>query len=140
MAASMPAALKSATAASAARTAVSSSTVSGAAQCLAIASGDEFVRSFQRLASELGMAIALTYLEKWHGKPRNTVSLIDRRGEMVLTYAKVHTCDFSKEAAFEPGDAFKVAELETDGGPVRIGMMICLAHYSEIRAAIDHRG
>ena len=40
------------------------------------------------------MAIALTYLERWPGGPRNTVLLIDRYGEMVLTYAKVHTCDF----------------------------------------------
>ncbi len=48
------------------------------------------------------MAIALTYLERWPaGAPRNTVSLIGRRGEIVLTYAKVHTCDFSLESAAE---------------------------------------
>ena len=39
------------------------------------------------------MAIALTYLERWPGGPHDTVSLIDRHGELVLTYAKVNTCD-----------------------------------------------
>ena len=34
--------------------------------------------------------LALTYLERWPGGPRDTVSLIDRHGELVLTYAKVH--------------------------------------------------
>ncbi|MFE5125269.1 carbon-nitrogen hydrolase family protein [Streptomyces sp. NPDC056669] len=51
-----------------------------------------FVTRFRELAAELEMAIALTYLERWDGAPRNTLSLIDRRGRLVLTYAKVHTC------------------------------------------------
>ena len=93
---------------------------------LAIDATDPFVRHFRDLARELGMAIALTYLERWPGAPRNSVSLIDRRGEIVLTYAKVHTCDFSAdEAALTPGDDFPVADLETAGGVVRVGAMIC---------------
>jgi hypothetical protein len=47
---------------------------------LATASDDEFVCCFQQLARELGIAIALTYLEKRPGKPCNSVSLIDRNG------------------------------------------------------------
>ena len=43
--------------------------------------------------------LALTYLERWQGGPRNSLSLIDRHGEICLTYAKVHTCDFDKEIA-----------------------------------------
>ena len=77
-------------------------------------------------AAELGMAIAVTYLEQWPGAPRNTVSLIDRHGEIRFTYAKVHTCDFlAGEAALTPGDEFFVAALDTVRGEVKVGAMIC---------------
>jgi N-carbamoylputrescine amidase len=89
------------------------------------AADGEFVSGFRELARELGMAIAVTYLERWPGAPRNTMSLIDRHGEIVLTYAKVHTCDFDLEAALTPGDAFPVATLDTGKGDLRAGAMIC---------------
>lgn len=94
-------------------------------QATAVGSDDDFVTHFCTLARELDMAIAVTYLERWPGAPRNTVSLIDRHGDITLTYAKVHTCDFSMERACTPGDAFHVAELDTAAGPVRVGTMIC---------------
>jgi N-carbamoylputrescine amidase len=84
-----------------------------------------FVSHFRELARELGVAIVITYLEEWPGAPRNTATLIDRHGEPVLTYAKVHTCDFGMEAALTPGDAFRVADLDTRSGTVRVGIMIC---------------
>ena len=91
----------------------------------AVGPGDPFVERFRALARELGMAIALTYLERGDPLPRNSISLIDRRGEIRLTYAKVHTCDFDAEAALAPGDEFAVADLDTAAGPVRLGAMIC---------------
>jgi predicted amidohydrolase len=94
-------------------------------QAQAISQDDGFVTHFKALAKELKMAIALTYLEKWPGSPRNSVSLIDRHGEIVMTYAKVHTCDFNREAALTPGEDFYVCALDTDKGEVRIGAMIC---------------
>jgi len=95
-------------------------------QARAISRDDPFVAHFRRLARELGMAIALTYLERWPGAPRNTVSLLDRHGEIALTYAKVHTCDFDlHEDALTPGDAFPVCALDTAAGPVQVGAMIC---------------
>ena len=94
-------------------------------QAQAIGPQDTFVKHFQALARELGMAIALTYLEKWDGAPRNSVSLIDRRGTIVMTYAKVHTCDFDKEAALTPGQDFYVSTLDTAQAAVKIGTMIC---------------
>lgn len=84
-----------------------------------------FVSRFRELARELGLAIVITYLEAWPGAPRNTATLIDRRGEPVLTYAKVHTCDFGMEAALTPGDGFRTADLDTRAGTVRVGLMIC---------------
>lgn len=95
-------------------------------QAQAVGRDDPYVVHFQTLAKELQMAIALTYLERWEPAPRNTVSLIDRSGEIVLTYAKVHTCDFDVlESACTPGDDFHVCTLDTAQGEVRVGAMIC---------------
>lgn len=95
-------------------------------QAQAIGRDSDFVIHFRRLAKELNMAIALTYLERWDGPPRNSVSIIDRHGEIVMTYAKVHTCDFDlPEAACTPGDDFYVCILDTLQGDVRVGAMIC---------------
>lgn len=91
----------------------------------AVPAGGEFVRAFQGLAAELGMAIGLTLLEAWEGGPRNTLVLIDRLGRKALAYAKVHTCDFGEERHLTPGDDFYVAELDTAKGPVQVGAMIC---------------
>jgi predicted amidohydrolase len=92
----------------------------------AIARDGEFVGRFAGLAEELGLAIAVTYLERGTGGPRNALTLFDRRGREVLTYAKVHTCAFDRpEVALAPGDAFTVVDLDTAAGPVRLGAMIC---------------
>lgn len=91
----------------------------------AISADDAFVRHFRALACELDMAIGLTYLERWEPDPRNTITLIDRHGDLVLTYAKVHTCDFGFEMALTPGDDFYVTTLDTAQGDVQIGAMIC---------------
>jgi predicted amidohydrolase len=95
---------------------------------LAIKQDSEFVRHFQNLAKKLDMAIVITYLEDIGGNkyPRNSASLIDRHGKIVLTYAKVHTLDFfSFENMMTPGDDFYVAELDTKAGIINVGMMIC---------------
>ena len=85
-----------------------------------------FIDHYRRLARELGIAIAITYLETWEPLPRNSVSLIDRSGEIVLTYAKVHTCAFDEpEVSCTPGDDFHVCRLDTAAGEVEIGAMIC---------------
>lgn len=94
-------------------------------QAQAIGRDDPFIAHFRALAGELRMAIALTYLERWEGAPRNSVSLIDRHGRIVLTYAKVHTCEFDVEAALTPGDGFPVCGLDAEAGEVKIGFMIC---------------
>ena len=92
----------------------------------AIDENHEFFISFKNLAIELDIAIGITYLERWKkGFPRNTISLIDRLGNSVLTYAKVHTCDFSSEAFCTPGDNFYTCDLDTSIGIVKIGAMIC---------------
>ncbi|MBN1176664.1 MAG: carbon-nitrogen hydrolase family protein [Dehalococcoidales bacterium] len=91
----------------------------------AVGQEDKFVRHFRSLAKELDMAIAITYLEKSSGLPGDSVSIIDRHGEVLMTYAKVHTCDFSFDALCAPGEDFYVCDLDTAAGEVKIGAMIC---------------
>ncbi|MBN1817028.1 MAG: carbon-nitrogen hydrolase family protein [Sedimentisphaerales bacterium] len=84
------------------------------------------IQRFARLAGELDMAIAVTYEQAWNPWPRNAVTLFDRHGKEVLTYAKVHTCDFhTMEASMTPGEEFFVAKLDTRFGAVKVGAMIC---------------
>ena len=91
----------------------------------AVSADSEFVLTFGRLAAELKMAIAITFLERYEPSPRNTVVLFDRNGRKILTYAKLHTCDFGAERGLTPGEDFYVAELDTAAGIVKIGAMIC---------------
>lgn len=91
----------------------------------AISADSEYVSSFGKLAKELDMAVAITFLEKYEPLPRNTLCLFDRFGNKVLTYAKVHTCDFSDECRLTAGDDFYVVDLDTAQGSVKIGTMIC---------------
>ncbi len=95
-------------------------------QAQAVPVDGPWVSGFGNMARELGMAIGVTFLQAWPSAPRNAIALFDRSGRLVLTYAKVHTCDFANfEAATTPGDAFPVTALDTRLGPVQVGSMIC---------------
>lgn len=100
----------------------------------------EFFLSFASLAQELSMNIAVTYLEGHTPKPRNSVSILNRKGEVVLNYSKVFICDFGQEELLKadpnpedigcdvqcsPGDSFEVCVLHGDACEVRVGAMIC---------------
>lgn len=91
----------------------------------AISTQDKSIIHFQKLAQELQMAVALTYLESWDGGPRDSVSIINRDGQILMTYAKVHTCDFDLEASLTPGDDFQVCAIDTARESIQIGAMIC---------------
>ena len=94
-------------------------------RALALTQQSEYVTRFRELARELDMAIALTYLERRGEAVRNSVSLIDRHGQILFTYSKVHTCEWDWEAECESGEDFYVAALDTRAGPVKVGAMIC---------------
>ena len=97
----------------------------GAVAERAVPRDGSFLRAFQAEAAALDMTIAGTYLERWEGPPRNSVTLFDRCGREAFTYAKVHTCDFGEERLLTPGDQFCTAALDTRQGTVRVGAMIC---------------
>ena len=91
----------------------------------AVALDDGFIAAFQSLAKELDMAIGITFLEAYDPSPRNSLAVIDRHGNIVLHYAKVHTCVFGDERQLTAGNDFYVADLDTQSGSVKIGAMIC---------------
>ena len=91
----------------------------------AICNNDKFINQYISLAKNLEMAIAVTYLEKTDKKPKNTAIIIDRNGNIILKYSKVHTVDSKMEAYMEPGTEFKVGELDYGRGKVKLGAMIC---------------
>ena len=87
-----------------------------------------FLKRYSQLAEELEMAIAITFLEEHEPKPRNTVCLFDRHGNLKYRYSKIHICNFGEEddeGVLDAGDDFCVEELDTGKGIIRVGSMIC---------------
>jgi predicted amidohydrolase len=66
------------------------------------------------------IAVAITCLQRWPGAPRNAATVIDRHRRDVLTYAKVHTCDWVFERWLTPGETFPVASRGRVGLDVRL--------------------
>ena len=88
----------------------------------------DFLKQYSQLAEELDMAIAITFLEEHEPKPRNTVCLFDRHGDLKYRYSKVHICNFGEEddeGVLDAGDDFFVEELDTGTGIIRVGSIIC---------------
>ncbi len=87
----------------------------------AIDRDSEYIKAFLAIAKELHIGVVCTYLSKTADKPQNTAIVIDRNGDIILEYAKVHTCDFSLEGLLQSGSEFKICEF--DG--IKLGVMIC---------------
>ncbi len=92
---------------------------------MAISQNSEFVLAFSSLASELDMAIGITFLESHEPRPKNSLCIFDRFGKLALHYSKVHTCDFGDECMLDSGDDFGVCDLDVGGETLKIGAMIC---------------
>lgn len=91
----------------------------------AIDNNDDFIVQFKNVAKKLQLAIVLTYLEKTKTQPKNTAIIIDKKGNIILKYSKVHTVDSKMEAYMQPGDRFQTCELDYGRGKVKLGAMIC---------------
>ncbi len=106
----------------------------------AIARKSDFFLNFVALARELTMTIAVTYLEAHLPKPRNSVSIINREGKVVLNYSKVFLRDFGEaelpssgpgpadigcDVNCSPGESFDAYALSGAEREVRVRAMIC---------------
>lgn len=88
------------------------------------------VRSVRALARERGIEVVLGFAELGaDGEIHNSAALIDRQGEIVFVYRKVHCRDFEaagRGGPFTPGDAFHASARSYPGGAqCTLGCMIC---------------
>ena len=79
------------------------------------------LNEIRNAAGKIGIGVVATALTKGENAPRNTAYVIDKSGEIILKYDKVHTCDFADERALESGDNFYVCDFHG----VKLGVMIC---------------
>lgn len=86
-----------------------------------ISCDDEVIMKICEVAKEHAIGVVLTTFTKGKRQPQNTAFVINRSGEILMKYSKVHTCDFADEKNVEAGTEFKVCDV--DG--IKIGIMIC---------------
>jgi predicted amidohydrolase len=80
------------------------------------------VTGFKKLANKHGIAVIGSFREAFSPMPRNTAVAIDRNGDILATYAKIHLFTPGNEnMAFAPGSSLAAFTLEG----VRIGLAIC---------------
>lgn len=81
----------------------------------------EEIQDICKMAKEYGIGIVLTSFTKGENRPQNSAFVINKSGEILMKYSKVHTCDFADERDVESGTEFKVCDFEG----IKIGVMIC---------------
>lgn len=72
-------------------------------------------------AKKYDIGVVLTSFTKGETQPQNTAIVINKYGEKLMKYSKVHTCDFSDEKNIEAGNEFKVCDYHG----IQLGVMIC---------------
>lgn len=87
----------------------------------ALGDDDIFIYDICAAAKKFNIGVVATAFTKGKIKPQNSAFVIDKNGEILMKYSKVHTCDFSHEACLQSGNEFKVCDF--DG--VKLGVMIC---------------
>lgn len=87
----------------------------------ALSDDDDRIKMLCDAARELEIGLVATALTKGKTKPQNSAFVINKNGEILMKYSKVHTCDFADEKSLESGEEFKVC----DCNGVKIGIMIC---------------
>lgn len=86
-----------------------------------ISDEDKSIVKICEVAREYQIGIVLTAFTKGKKQPQNTAFVIDKSGNILMKYSKVHTCDFADEKNVEAGTEFKVCNF--DG--IQLGIMIC---------------
>lgn len=92
---------------------------------LAINIDSEYINEFKKFAQNNSINICITFLESTDTLPKNSLAIINKNGEIVSKYSKVHTCDFSNEKFCLSGDSFNCCEIDTSDGLVKVGSIIC---------------
>ena len=72
-------------------------------------------------ARKYRIGVVLTAFTKGNKQPQNSAFVINKQGNVLMKYSKVHTCDFADERDIESGNEFKVCDFEG----IQLGVMIC---------------
>lgn len=72
-------------------------------------------------AKKYKIGVVLTAFTKGSKQPQNSAFVINKSGNILMKYSKVHTCDFADERDVESGKEFKVCDFEG----IKLGIMIC---------------
>lgn len=87
----------------------------------ALADDSEYLERIRAAARRERIGVEITAFTKGKRRPQNSAFIIDREGNVLLKYSKVHTCDFDWERYLEGGEDFFVC----DFCGLKIGTMIC---------------
>lgn len=87
----------------------------------ALEDNDKCIVKICSAAQEFGVGVIATALTQGKRKPQNSAYVIDKAGNILMKYSKVHTCDFADEKCLESGKEFKVCDFHG----MKLGIMIC---------------
>ena len=87
----------------------------------ALADHSELIKRLCTAARKLRTGVVATAFTQGRIKPQNSAFIIDKSGNILMKYSKVHTCDFADERCLESGNEFKVCDFHG----TKIGVMIC---------------
>lgn len=79
------------------------------------------IKKICKAAAEYKLGVVLTAFTKGKSRPQNTAFVISKAGNILMKYAKVHTCDFADEKNLESGKEFNVCDFDK----IKLGVMIC---------------
>ena len=82
---------------------------------------NELRKTVAEYAKKYKIGVVLTSFTKGNKQPQNSAFVINKSGDILMKYSKVHTCDFADERNVESGKEFKVCDFEG----IQLGIMIC---------------
>lgn len=81
----------------------------------------EHINRLCAAAKQYHIGVIATALTQGAEKPQNSAYVINKDGQILMKYSKVHTCDFADERCLESGSEFKVCDFHG----IKLGVMIC---------------
>jgi len=93
------------------------------------------IKEFQKLAKENNIAIIFGIILKGKNKAKNSCIFVDKKGEVLGIYTKIHPFSFANEDKyFEAGD--KIVKIDFEN--VKIGLSICYdLRFSNLYSLMD---
>lgn len=86
-----------------------------------ISDDDIRIAKICKYAKKYKIGVVLTSFTKGNKQPQNSAFVINKSGDILMKYSKVHTCDFADERNVESGKEFKVCDFEG----IQLDTMIC---------------